>query len=530
MHGYRSCAAALLCAAAAVAQDPAVDEMRRLQGALEEVRRAQDALAAENRSLRDEVATLKSARSEADVAASEARLDREVNRVTSGLAGTELRSGATALTVSGEFRFRTVWASAQVGNVELDGYWTDARVRTGFKFDFTRDVTAFAEFQSHWGFGDGASTSGGGPANPFTPPHGVGSGETTTDVDLYQGFAEVRNVFGKEGLRYRVGRQEIVLGNQLQFGNADWYSGWSFDAMRLTYANDDVALDAFAFKGASGDADFNQFHSVASAHDDDEVYALYGTYKGAKNLTLDGYWIYVNGHGGSTDGLGGSGSSLGALGGSVGGAGLALGSTAYFHTFGVRAAGKIEGVADGLDLALEAAYQTGDVNGAGAITDVSGLMLESEVGITFDAAKLFRIYTRWLYTEGAHGDESGYVLLYPNRHGQGDFLARYGTLDVLPMANVISGQIGVTYAPSADWILGAQAVFATADAPNVLGGVAGDDDYGWEGDLWALYKVSDRFTLVGALILLFPDDEGSALYLVNDDVAVAVALQARLTF
>lgn len=530
MLRIRTSSAALLIAAAAFAQDPAADEVRRLRQALDEVRRAQDALAAENRSLREEVTALQTTRSDADVAAAEARLDQEVNRATGRLAGTELKSGATALTISGEFRFRTVWATAEVGAVELDGYWTDARVRTGFKYDFAKDVSAFAEFQSHWGFGDGSSTSGGGPSNPFAGGFGAGSGETTTDVDLYQGYAEVRNCFGQPGLQYRVGRQEIKLGNQLQFGNADWYSGWSFDAMRVTYENDDVALNAFAFKGASGDADFNQFHSVASAHDDDEVYGLYATIKGVKNLTIDGYWFYVNGHGGSTSGLGGSGSSFGSLGNSVGGGGLAGGATAYFHTLGARLAGKIEGVADGLDYNVEAAYQTGDVNGAGAITDVSGLMLEGELGITFDAKHLFRLYTRWLYTEGAHGDESGYVLLYPNRHGQGDFLARYGTLDILPMSNVITPQVGLTYAPNSDWILGTQAVFATADANGVLGGPAGDDDYGWEADLWALHKVSDNFTVVGALILLFPDTEGTSLFLVTDDIVVAVALQARLTF
>jgi hypothetical protein len=525
------CGAALFAASAgtAAAQDGERGELDRLRLALDEVRRAQDALANENCALRREVAAMRDSQTAAEAVVAEARLEEQVNRVAASARGVEVRSKASALTLTGEFRFRTVAASAEVDGLELDGYWTDARVRTGFRYDFARDVAAFVELQSHWAFGDGAATSG-GFGSPFASPYAVGSGESTTDVELYQGWAEVRDVFGQKGLRYRVGRQEIVLGNQFQFGNADWYSGWSFDAMRVDFENEDVALTGFAFKGASGDRDVAQFHSVASAHDDDEVYGLYATLKAVKCLTLDGYWFYVNGHGGSTSGLGGSGSSLGSLGNSVGGAGLALGSTAYFHTLGARAKGVIEGVADGIDWSVEAAFQTGDVNGAGAITDVSGLGVEAELGLTFDAARLFRLYTRWLYSEGAHGDESGYVPLYPSRHGQGDFLARYGTLDVLPMANVISGQIGLTYAPSSDWILGAQGVWATADAPNVLGGVVGDDDYGFEFDLWALYKVSEDFTLVGALILLFPDSEGTALYLVTDDVAVACALQARLTF
>jgi hypothetical protein len=528
MQGFRTSAAAFLVAATALAQD-ATGEIERLKSALDGVRRAQDALAAENRELRDAVTKLKEIRTAAEAVADKERIELEVNRLANARATTDLRCKATALNISGEFRFRTVLAAAEAGGVELDGYWTDARVRTGFKYDFAKDVTAFAELQSHWAFGDGASTSGGG-SSPFTPPYAVGSGETQTDVELYQGYAELRDALGAKGVRYRIGRQEIVLGNQFQFGNADWYSGWSFDAMRLDYEGADVSLAAFAIKGASGDRDINQFHSVASAHDDDEIYGLYATFKAYENAALDGYWIYVNGHGGSTSGLGGSGTSIGSVGNSVGGGGLAAGSTAYFHTLGARLAGKICGVADGIDYGVEIAFQTGDVHGAGAITDVSGLSIEGEIGITFDAARLFRVYTRWLYAEGPHDDESGYVPLYPNRHGQGGFLARYGTLDVFPLANVIMPQFGVTYAPSDDWILGAQVVFATADASGVLGAAGGDDDYGTEADLWALYKVSENFTLVGALMLLFPESEGTALYLVTDDVAVAGALQARLTF
>jgi hypothetical protein len=533
MQRLRLPLAAALLGAAAVAQNPGTSgtDVETLRRSLDEVRAAQERLAAENRALRDEVTTLKAAQASGDAAAAEARVDQEINALAGRMAGLEVKSGASALTITGEFRFRTVTAFANAGAIELDGYWTDARVRTGFKYDFAKDVSAFTEFQSHWAFGSGASTNNSfGSPFALTSTYAVGSGDVTTDVDLYQAYAELRNVFNCSNLKYRVGRQEIVLGNQFQFGNADWYSGWSFDGMRLDYDSDSFALTAFTFKGATGDRDINQFHSVAGAHDDDEMYGLYATYKGTKNLTLDGYWFYMNGHGGANAGapFGGSGTTIGSLGNSVGGGGLAAGSTAYFHTLGARVAGKFEGVADGLDYNLEAAFQTGDVHGAGAITDVSGFAFEGEVGLMFDAAHLFRLYARFLWSEGPSGDESGYVMLYPNRHGQGNFLARYGTLDVMPMSNVITPQVGVTYAPNADWILGAQVMWATADEGAVLGGA--NDDYGFEADLWALHKVSENFTLVGALIFLFPDDEGTALFLVDDDVAVAVAFQARLSF
>ena len=36
--------------------------------------------------------------------------------------------------------------------------WTDARVRWGFMYEYAEKVTAYAELQAHWAFGDEAST------------------------------------------------------------------------------------------------------------------------------------------------------------------------------------------------------------------------------------------------------------------------------------------------------------------------------------------------------------------------------------
>ncbi len=496
-------------------------DIESLKQKLEQVLKNQEKLASENQALRDQVNTLQAEQGSARTDAAN-ELETSVNNVIARMEGPAVKSAATALTLTGEFRYRTVAAWINPG--DLDGWWTDARVRLGMRYDFTKDVSAYAEFQSHWALGDGSFTEG---AGMNYNDGGVMSADGLTNVDLYQGWAELRNIFNRSELSWRIGRQEVVLGNQFQFGNADWYNGWALDGSRFDWNGKDFSLTGLVMKTSSTDFDANQLHSIVNSHDNDELLALYGSIKPCENHTIDLYWIYTNGHGGAA---GGSGSSIGSLGNGVGSAGFGLGDTAYFHTLGARAGGKFPSIANGLDYNVEVAYQVGDVSGSPVgVTDVDGLAVEGEVGITFDSKYQFRVYTRWLYAEGPNDNDTGYIFLYPNRHGQGAFLARYGLLDALPIANAISGQLGLTFVPSEQWVVGAQAVWDTADV-NDLNGVVNDHDYGWEVDLWALYQVTPQFSLVGGLILLFPDDEGAALWGTNTDTAVAAALQARISF
>lgn len=503
-----------------------LDEVLRRQSALDrenlELRRevhrlraGQDLLRGENEQLRDQV-------SGDNVSELESAINALVSR---RFDGTVVNSKANPITLSGEFRYRTILAFADtVGGDELDGYWTDSRVRLGFRYEFTDDVTAFAELQSHWAFGDGASTAG-LRASPFSSPYGYYHGEAYTDIDLYQAWVEVCDLFNRSELSWKTGRQEIVLGNQFQFGNADWYAGWTFDGTRLDWNSDSFSITALMFKAGSVDGDLQQVHSIPSAHDDDEVYSVYSSIRIAENHTIDLYWIYMNGHGGS----GGPGTTVGSLGNSAGGAGLAMGTTAYFHTIGARASGVFKDVLGGLDYNVEGAYQFGDVHGLALLDDVDGWTTEAEIGLTVSSKHAFRLYTRFLYAEGPSAEDSGYVPLYPNRHTLGaGFLARYGILDVLPMANVISGQFGFTVSPAAQWVIGATGIWSTADNNDLAAAVDGHD-FGWEADVWALYQATEQLAIVAAVMVLLPDDEGGALWGV-DETAVALGLEARLLF
>jgi hypothetical protein len=453
-------------------------------------------------------------------APSVAGLEHEVNRLSERLAaGTNLRSCASQVKLGGEFRYRVAYASGNnlvpvgtegtVGGIpvdpaEHDGYWGDARVRLNFQYDFGCDVTAFAELQQHWGFGQDDD----GLPGEF-------DADLEGGVHMYQAWLEFRNVFCRPELTARIGRQEVVLGNQFQFGNADWYNGIVHDALRVDWRSSCWSLTLLAMKLTTMDGDFNQFPSFPAPHDDDELYSAYFTLKSIKNHVLDLYWIYVNGHDGDSED---SGAAI--LGDSL------FPGTAYYHTFGARIGGWWN-VACGLDWNLEGAIQTGESNPMGL--DVSGASAEAEIGLTLSKASRFRIFARALYAEGADDDSTGYLIAFPNRHSNTGFRARYGLADVIPMQNIITAQLGFHFDPACNWTIGATALWARIDGtfatPEPL-----DDDFGTELDFWAEYRYSRQITFGAGLAFVFPEDLGQLFIFSTDDTKVLAYLQARLIF
>lgn len=459
---------------------------------------------------------------------SDQALEQQVNALLETYqGGTTVNSAANPVTLTGEFRFRNTWTIGDADNGdELEGSYNDARVRLGFQYEFTRDVTAFAELQAHWAFGDDTSATFGQSSSPLASPVGFFHGEARTDVELYQGYIEVRNIFNKPQFSSRTGRQEIVLGNQFQFGNADWYNGWSFDGTVWTWDDESFRVVGIVAKLSSTDRDLNQTPSYFSAHDDDELYSVYFTLKTIENHELDVYWIYVNGHG--IDSNGSLGGPVGGFAGTLGG--VTSNGNAYFHTFGVRVGGTFPDIAAGLDWNAEAAFQTGNLNGGFPTNDIKGWTIEAEVGVTFNKDKMLRVWARFLFADGGDSDETGYLPLYPNRHSNTGFRARYGIFDLMPMTNVLSIGGGVHFDPDPAWTLGASVLWATTDEQTIVSTSSTDDDYGFEVDVWGEYRYSDQLTMGAGVALLFPDDEGVALWGIDDDTHVLVYVQARLVF
>lgn len=447
------------------------------------------------------------------VAAREESVETEVNKLSERLAAaTTVDSGANKVKLTGEFRFRS---SLELGDsasaTEKDGWFNDSRVRLGFGYDFSRDVSAYAEVQSDFAYGQN-----GGPTGTDS------NSSASTNVYLYQAWVKTGNLFGRPEFSAKWGRQELVFGNQFVFGNADYYDGQSFDGVRYDWNSDSFSLTGMWFRTATGSGnDVNQYPaygpnaSNGDGHDHDEFYSLYFTLKSIKNASLDLYWIYVNGHVGSTN------DSLGAN----------LGGTSYFHVFGGRFGGTAD-VAAGLDYNIELNYETGDVSGGDDNLDALGA--EGEIGVTFSKDNKFRAWVRALWLEGPDATDSGYIALWPNRHSNtANFRARYGAADVFPMFDIFALTGGVHFDPAKDWTVGLSGVWGQreSDGPTTL-----DDAYGFEIDLWAEYRYSDAMTFSAGIAMILPDDQidgsngGYGQSAFDGDTSFLFWMQARLFF
>jgi hypothetical protein len=442
-------------------------------------------------------------------------LETEINRLSERMAaGTNLRSCASQIKLGGEFRYRGAYMNLDLGNddivtvpgegngdeVDGDGFYGDSRIRLNFQYDFGCDATAFAELQSHFAFGQDFD----GPINQWDGNDSVGN------VGMYQAWLEFRNLFGRPEVSTRIGRQEIVLGNQFQFGNADWYNGVVHDGIRVDWKSNCFSLTGLALKLDSTDGDFNQIWSYINDHDNDELYSLYFTLKSIKNVVVDAYWIYINGHG---DFALNSGANQGPqfL--------YPFSPSAYYHTFGARLAGNFN-VFCGLDWNVEGAIQTGENNFA----DVDGATVEAEIGLTISKSNRFRVFARGLWAEGPDNDSVGYLINYPNRHSNTGFRARYGIADLIPMTNVLTAQVGLTFDPACNWTIGATGLWAESDNDDPF---TGDPvDYGSELDVWAEYRYTQQITLGAGLAVVFPDDDTGF----GDSTFWVGYLQARLVF
>jgi len=276
--------------------------------------------------------------------------------------------------------------------------FVEQKTKLNVKADFTDSVSAFVELDSYdiWGedFRSNYITGADSRAvtgNPRLP--------ADNDVEVYQSYIEANEMFGYP-LRARIGRQELKLGSGWLVGTNDagsFFTGLSFDGLRLTYATDQFSVDAIAAKLVE--------RSPAEEDGDTDMYALYGSYLGIENITLDAYWILVR------DALKQVDTNRGWL---AEWWQDVLGVDDYdvtmLHTIGLRGAGTF----GALDFEGELAYQFGDASAVGATFARQGLISafgpddatfgnwggNAQVGYTFDMNYTPRVYAGGAYFGG----------------------------------------------------------------------------------------------------------------------------------
>jgi len=285
---------------------------------------------------------------------------------------------------------RPIGLGGTISGIGSDGHSTDfieQRIKLNARADFTRDVTAFIEVDSHWTWGD-----------EFRSDYRTGQDGTARnnagDPEIYQAYIMADKLAGTP-LRMTIGRQELSFGDEWLVGtnsDPDPFSEHTFDALRLTYDSELWVIDVWASILAEGGS---------TAEDDDDVmfYGLYASYRGIENMELDAYYLFVRDPRRINDT-----NFIAPLEWIEDIAGLDDYDGTSLHTVGLRASG----LAGSFDWYAEAAYQWGDAGTLGSQFRPFGVYGDSrakydnwagvfEVGYSFDVRFAPRVYVTGAY-------------------------------------------------------------------------------------------------------------------------------------
>ncbi|HOC71190.1 MAG TPA: alginate export family protein [Candidatus Hydrogenedentes bacterium] len=367
-------------------------------------------------------------------------------------------------------------AVAELQNVEIGGklrirgnwfYMDDSDASTAFveqrnllnvKADFTDEVSAFVEFDNYNVWGEDFRSL------YLTGADGRGAG----DVDMYQAYIDAKNMWGTP-LSMRVGRQELVFGNEFLFGNNDtaaFFTGLSYDALRLSFNNDVVAIDAVAAKLAEGLGDLGK--------DDVDLYGLYASYLGIEDVVIDAYWMWIRDDE------------------------VVTGENIDLHTVGLRGAGTL----GAFDFDANVAYQFGDTDltrrvgflGLGRDDiDIDAFGVDVRAGYTFDMGWQPRVFANFAWYEGDDEDLA--------------FDRLFSDLEYSAFLDNVNANLTDVFV----YALGVQVMPTEAVALKLVGtyfdGDENWDEIGWEVGLCGAYNYSEDLTFRAGYNHFFADDD-----------------------
>jgi hypothetical protein len=406
-----------------------------------------------------------------------------------------------AATIHGEVRFRGEYnnnASDFFDDTDDGALYWPYRVRISAEKSFTKNVSAYIEFQN-------AGVAGNSIFGPTKAGFVTTSGE---GVELYQGNMTLDQLWSKN-FSLRIGRQEIVAGNELLLGDLDFYAGLSHDGGVGTWKLRKVNVMVWYTRPAEGSVSTitgpflpPDQQIIGSPTSTIHFLGGYASWAWKKDQSFDVYLMALNDRG----------------------------TTASFQTIGARWAHDVTNK-DGLFWSAELAQQFGD---AATGIDASGRVIEGWVGYNWRKGKnTHRIYGRLGLATGddtsSGGDFEGFMPLFGdfhNRTGRGDWFQLQDTTTFLGL-----GATGGLQAFGLGWNafngdrheFGAQYWSYTLQEDN-----GGDDDLGSALDVWYGFNYSRNVGFVASLSQLQPGDAltgGGA-----DDSVTRLYGQARLRF
>ena len=321
-------------------------------------------------------------------------------------------------TIHGEVRFRGDYNN-NIDDFDDDGVDDDQalfwpyRVRIAAEGHFTKNVQVWIEFQNTGVAGGGDDLFG-----TFAPRR---VGDFQSDVELYQGNITLNELWSKN-FSLRIGRQEIVAGNELLLGDEDFYAGISHDGGVGTWKLKKVNVMVWytrPFEGSvqsfEGDLTPDRTDMGANSGETQHFWGGYATWTWKKDQIFDVYLMSM----------------------------VDRGTGGNFQTIGARYAHDST-TEDGFLWNLEVAQQMGQWESAfvsGSDVDASGRAIEGWFGYNWKKGdKVHRVYGR---IEQATGDDTS--SLDDNEGFQplfGDFHNRTGRGDWFQLGDINPGVAG----------------------------------------------------------------------------------------
>ncbi len=530
-----------------------------------------EVLLRENSDLRTKVSAMEADRSQSD---SDAMIAGELERYVNALAYNQdfsvVRppSGVQEIYFRGEWRTRVDYRS-NTGDLtdEIDdqGLRLDYKFNLGFGFILTPNATeeGSALFIETYFEVQAAGRASNNTAEDLASSIGAGAGgfeargNELDEVQLYEAWIKLVNLFGVDDLTLKIGRQEIVYGSGLIMGSNDFFTGTVHDGLvvdiplgggstaHLFYAKEG-APDGLVNPGlATGGLLAGRFRASG---DEDEILGIYTEIRNESldPVEIDAYWVYFGAHEPNSNvspinGTTSADPGIDSFGrAKIGG---------EFHTLGILLK-SWDLLVDGLYLSAEFAYQIGD-DETGA--DINAMVFEftTEYALPFMEESRGRVFASYYFAEGPDGDSTqGFTPLFITRHknstSPGRGFSRLGNIDFIPTQNVHVVQIGFKFEPAERWTAGVTYLTAflnhSSESVTVVqtGQVFVDDRHlGHEIDFFAEYLHNSQtqfFFNVSVFIPEFdyifenPTSAATPFREVDSDLAFGAYAQVRVRF
>jgi hypothetical protein len=413
-------------------------------------------------------------------------------------------------TIHGEVRVRAEYTtnavdfedSGNISGISDQALYYPYRIRIAAEGHFTKNVSAWIEFQNADTFGD-AGIFGNGPTR-------TGVGFDGSDVEMYQGNMTLDKLWS-DSFSLQIGRMEIVAGNELLLGDLDFYSGLSHDGGVGMWDFDNVDVMVWYTRpfesgavGFSAAIPPDQIGPIPDGNTD--FVGGYADWTFSGDQTFDVYVMNLNGPFG--------GVNVWTVGGR------------YAHD-------KTD--ANGFIWNVEYAQQFGDAVTQPTAVDAEGSVFEGWLGYNLVRGdNVHRFYGRYAQATGDDTGSSefeGFIPLF------GDFHNRTGRGDWFQLANASTGLGGGATGGLTAFSVGYNgfyndrhefgAAYWTYTLEEDSGGPV--DDLGDAIDVWYGFNYSRNVNFVVSLSQFSPDDVLVAPGAPDDDV-VRLYGQARLRF